>query len=76
MWSFQALRHKDSESKVDADLDRKSLVEFIEFRNMKDMIMGGSQPRYCEESPFNCECEAESGKSCYILKEVMHGDVN
>ncbi len=42
MRSFQALRHKDSELEVDADLDRKSLVEFIEFRNMKDMIVGGS----------------------------------
>jgi short-subunit dehydrogenase involved in D-alanine esterification of teichoic acids len=32
---------------VDATLDRKSLAKFIEFRNMKDMIVGGDQPRYC-----------------------------
>ncbi len=61
---------------MDVDLDRKSLAEFIEFRNMKDMIVGGGQPMYCEENLFNCECEAENGQPCCILREVMHGDVN
>lgn len=65
MQSFQALRHKDLESKVDADVDCKSLVEFIEFRNMKDMDVGGDW--------FGC-CEGESGQPCCILREVMHGE--
>ncbi len=76
MHLFQAPRHKDSKSKVDIDFDYKSLAEFNEFKNMKDMIVGGHRLGYCEESPFECECEDESGQPCYILREVMHGDIN
>ncbi len=58
---------------MDADLNYKSLGKFIEFRSM---ILGGGRPKYCEENHSNCECEAENGQLCYILRKVMHGDVN
>ncbi len=32
---------------MDANLDRKPLTKFIEFRNMKDMIVGGDWHGYC-----------------------------
>ncbi len=50
--SFQALRHKDSKEKVVANLNYKFLAKFIEFKNMKDMMVGGDGCGYCEESPF------------------------
>jgi hypothetical protein len=62
---FSRLRHKDSKSKVIINLDCNSLVEFIEFGNMKDMIVGGVRPRHCED-PFKCECEDKSGQPCCI----------
>ncbi len=62
--------------KLAANLDRKSLVEFIKFKNMKDMMVGGDGCGYYEESPVDCECEAKNGQPCCILKEVMHGDVD
>lgn len=74
--SLQALKHKDSKEKVAANLDYKFLAEFIEFKNMKDMMVGGNGCGYCEESPSNYECEAKSGQPCCILKKVMHCDVD
>jgi hypothetical protein len=56
------LRHKDSEEKMAANLDHKSLVRFIEFKNMKDMMVGGDGCGYYEESPCDYECEAKSGQ--------------
>jgi hypothetical protein len=51
--SFQASMHKDPKEEVDANLDHKSLVKFTEFRNMKDMIVGGDGPKYYEENLYN-----------------------
>jgi hypothetical protein len=59
-----------------ANLDHNSLVKIIEFKNMKDMMVGGDGCGYYEESPFDCGYEAKSGQPCCILREVMHGDVD
>ncbi len=74
--SLTTLKHGEDKEKVAIDLANKSLAKFIEFRNMKDMMVGGDGCRYCEESPLNCECETKSGQPCCILEDIMHGDAN
>jgi hypothetical protein len=72
--SMVALRYKEEGNQPPAHLERKSLSEFIQFRNLKNLLVMNEGADYYDESPLGCECEVVSRVPCFILKDVMHGE--
>ncbi len=67
--SMVALRYKEEGDQPPAHLERKSLSEFIQFRNLKNLLVMNEGAYYYDESPSNCECEAVSRVHCCIFEK-------
>jgi hypothetical protein len=69
-----ALKYKEEGNQPLAHLEHKSLGEFFQFRNMKNLLVMIEKADYYDENPLNYECEDVSRMPCCILKDVMHGE--